>query len=111
MSYAVTALLAGLLLALGLSKALAVPVMRERAAHVGVPVRGYRLIGLAELAAAVGLVAGHWWPLLGTAAALGVVLLMAGAVLAHLRVGDALPQWLPAVATAALAGGYLWAIA
>jgi DoxX-like family len=42
-------------------------------------------VGVPEALAALGLVVGLWWAALGVAAAVGVVLLMAGAVALHLR--------------------------
>jgi hypothetical protein len=47
-----------------------------------------RFIGLAELAAAVGLVVGIWWQPLGIAAAVGVAVLLLGAVAYHVKWGD-----------------------
>ena len=57
--------------------------------HVAVAAALWRVIGALELAAAAGLVAGLFNPALGVAAAIGVSLLLAGAVVAHLRVDDA----------------------
>lgn len=45
------------------------------------------LIG-AQIAGAAGAIAGLWWGPLGIAAAIGLTLYFAGAVAAHLRVGD-----------------------
>ena len=36
----------------------------------------------------MGLVLGIWWPALGIAAAVGLVVYFVGAVVSHLRVGD-----------------------
>ena len=47
------------------------------------------LIGALELAGATGLLVGLWVPAIGVAAAVGLGLLMAGAIGAHLRAGDA----------------------
>jgi hypothetical protein len=55
---------------------------------VGVPQSALPLLAAAEIAGAVGLIAGFfWWPV-GVAAAVGVVLYFAGAVISHLRVKD-----------------------
>ena len=43
------------------------PKMRQSAAHFGIPWSRYRLIGVAELAAAAGVVIGLWWHPLGVA--------------------------------------------
>ncbi|MFC6021267.1 DoxX family protein [Plantactinospora solaniradicis] len=46
------------------------------------------ILAVLELAGAVGLVVGlFWWPI-GIAAGIGLVLYFAGAISAHLRVGD-----------------------
>ncbi|MFJ3224566.1 DoxX family protein [Streptomyces sp. NPDC086783] len=47
-----------------------------------------RFIGLSEVAAAVGLVAGIWWQPLGIAAAVGMAVLLVGAVTYHVKWGD-----------------------
>ncbi|MEU1536055.1 DoxX family protein [Streptomyces fagopyri] len=47
-----------------------------------------RLIGFAETAAAAGLVAGIWWQPLGIAAAVGMAVLLLGAVGYHVKWGD-----------------------
>lgn len=67
--------------------------MVEEAAHLGLPTGGYRLVGVAELAGAVGLVVGLFWAPPGIAAAGGLVLLMIGALVTHLRVGDRPAAW------------------
>ena len=72
----------------GLAKLLAHPKMRRAAAHFRIPWPSYRLIGVAEVAAAVGVLAGLWWHLLGVAAAAGMVFLLIGALLTHKRAGD-----------------------
>ncbi|MEV5177809.1 DoxX family protein [Streptomyces flaveolus] len=47
-----------------------------------------RFIGLAETAAAVGLVVGVWWQPLGIAAAVGMAALFLGAIRYHVKWGD-----------------------
>lgn len=47
-----------------------------------------RFIGLAEVAAAAGLVIGIWWRPLGIAAAVGMAVLLVGATGFHVRAGD-----------------------
>jgi DoxX-like family len=71
--------------------------------RLGVPSRVWALIGLLEIAAAVGLVAGTWALPLGIAAAAGLVLLMIGALAAHARVHDPSKEMMPAVFTLLLA--------
>jgi hypothetical protein len=102
-----TALLATLLVILGTAKLLALAPMRAAAAHVGLSVSTYRIIGALELSAAMGLVAGGWWQPSGLLSAAGVVMLMTGAVMAHIRAGDGFHRAVPAVCTAALTISYV----
>ena len=102
-----TAILAVPFTAIGAAKLAAVPSMRARAAHVGLSVGAYRVIGALEVAAAAGLVAGLAVPLLRAFAALGLLLLLAGAVVAHLRVKDGLREMAPAIGLGVLAAAVL----
>ena len=89
------------------AKLLSHPKMQASAGHFGIPWRGYQLIGAAELAAAIGLVAGlHWHPL-GLTAAAGMAVLLTGAVATHRRAGDAVKETAPALVTLAVAAAYL----
>lgn len=92
-----TVLLAAMFATLGVAKMLAIPSMRERAAHVGFSAAAYRRIGALEVAAAVGLTGGGIFPLISLAAAGGLLLLLVGAVVAHVRAGDRLNSASPAV--------------
>jgi hypothetical protein len=56
---------------------------------VRVPMGWFPWLAFCEFAGALGLLAGIAWPPLGVAAAIGVVLYFVGAMVAHLRVGDA----------------------
>lgn len=82
-------LLAVVGLAAGLPKALlkgSIPAQLQSPGGLSAPL--VRFIGLAELAAAVGLLAGLlWWPI-GVAAALGFAVLLVGAVGFHAKSGD-----------------------
>jgi hypothetical protein len=86
---------------------LAVHVMRAGAASVGFSVMQYRYIGLLEVAAAIGLVAGVAVPALGIAAGAGLVMLMAGALIVHYRAGDPLPRMVPAIVLRSIAIAYI----
>jgi uncharacterized membrane protein YphA (DoxX/SURF4 family) len=55
---------------------------------VGVPLKYFSLLAACELAGALGLVLGIWWPLVGVAASIGLVVYFVGATVSHLRVGD-----------------------
>lgn len=89
------------LAAAGGAKVAAVPDMRSRAAHLGFSVRSYRVIGGLELLGVAGLLAGLAWTPLGVAAAAGLVAMMIGAVVCHLRAGDHAREVVPAVVVAA----------
>lgn len=82
----------------GVQKVSGATAMMESADHLGVPRERYRLIGGLEILAAVGLIVGIFVSALGIAAAVGLVLLMAGAVAFHLRAGDKVAQFGPALA-------------
>jgi hypothetical protein len=56
--------------------------------HMGLSAGLVRFIGLAEVAAAVGLIVGLFWQPLGIAAAVGFAIVMIGAVGFHAKVGD-----------------------
>ncbi|MGW3248005.1 DoxX family protein [Streptomyces sp. NPDC001070] len=101
------AVLAALFLLLGSAKLAAVPAMRQAAAHVGMTPTHYRLLGALEVAAAAGLLVGLRVTALGAAASVGLILLMAGAVVVHLRSGDPAARCLPAAVVGALAAVHL----
>ena len=62
-------------------------IVHELAA-VGVPSTMYPLLGSAELAGALGLLAGVAVPAFAVAACLGLIVYFCGAIVAHLRVHD-----------------------
>lgn len=96
-----TLVLAGLLVAafatLGSAKLAAVPAMRRRAEHVGFSVSAYRRIGSLEVLAVLGLLVGAFVPVIGALAAGGLLILLGGAVVVHLRNGDGVREIAPAV--------------
>ena len=96
-----TSVLAGLLVvafaALGSAKLAAVPAMRTRAEHVGFGVSAYRRIGALEVLAVVGLLVGAFAPVIGALAAAGLLMLLGGASVVHLRNGDGVREIAPAV--------------
>ena len=55
---------------------------------VGVPLTYFPLLAACEFAGTLGLLLGIWWPPLGVAAGIGLVLYFLGATVSHLRVGD-----------------------
>jgi uncharacterized membrane protein YphA (DoxX/SURF4 family) len=83
------------------------PQMRKSAAHFGIPWPRYRLIGIAELAAAAGILIGLWWHPLGLAAAAGMALLLVGATITHRKAADNLKEAAPAWMALLLTLAYL----
>ena len=96
-----TPILAGFLVvafaAVGSAKLAAVPAMREKAQHVGFSVAAYRRIGLLEVIAVLGLLVGAVVPVIGALAGVGLLVLLGGALVAHLRNGDGLREIAPAL--------------
>jgi hypothetical protein len=96
-----TPILAGLLViaftAAGSAKLAAVPAMRARAEHVGFGVSAYRRIGLLEVLGVLGLLVGAFVPLIGALAAAGLLMLLGGALVVHLRNKDGVRELAPAI--------------
>jgi len=72
---------------------------------IGVPPRWLPILAGLEILGAVGLIVGTVVPVVGIAAAIGVILYFVGAVIAHLRAGDsniAAPAFLAFMAVGAL---------
>jgi hypothetical protein len=95
----------------GIAKVAAVPPMRAAANHLGFTVAQYRVIGALEVAGAVGVAAGPAMPLLGIAAAVGLILLLLGAVVAHVAKRDRPLRILFPAAIAGIVIAYLVAVA
>jgi uncharacterized membrane protein YphA (DoxX/SURF4 family) len=83
------------------------PTMRQSAEHFGIPWSRYRLIGVAELAAAAGILMGLWWHPLGVAAAAGMAVLLIGALVTHRKAADSAKETVPAVVALLLTLAYL----
>ncbi|MBO0869387.1 MAG: DoxX family protein [Micromonosporaceae bacterium] len=94
--FIVTIVLSGLLaivfVGTGVRKVPGGSAIAAEANHLGFSPRAYQVIGVLELAAVAGLLIGLAWAPLGIAAAAGLVLLMAGAAVAHRRAGDPIPR-------------------
>jgi uncharacterized membrane protein YphA (DoxX/SURF4 family) len=103
----ISLLLAAACLLPAAGKLLGHPRMRQSAAHFGILWPRYRLIGIAELAAAAGILAGLWWHPLGIAAAAGMILLLIGALITHRRAGDNGKEMAPALIDLAITIAYL----
>jgi hypothetical protein len=65
--------------------------------HLGVKPMQWRVIGLLELAGVVGVLAGLAWAPIGVAAAVGLALLLLGAITFHVRAADSAADMAPAV--------------
>ncbi len=91
----------------GSAKLAAVPAMRARAEHVGLGVDAYRRIGALEILAVLGILVGAAVPVIGVLAATGLVLLLGGAVIAHLRNGDGIRELAPALVLGAVAVAFV----
>ena len=83
--------------AAGAAKLAAAPAMRARAAHVGMSVAAYRRIGILEILGVLGLLVGALLPVIGALAAVGLLLLLGGAMIVHLRSGDGPRELAPAL--------------
>jgi uncharacterized membrane protein YphA (DoxX/SURF4 family) len=82
------------------------PKMRHSADRFGIPWDRYRLIGVAELAAAAGVLTGLAWRPAGLAAAAGLTLLLLGALLTHRRAHDSVADAAPALIALAITIAY-----
>jgi uncharacterized membrane protein YphA (DoxX/SURF4 family) len=103
----VSLLLAALCLLPAAGKLRGHPKMRQSAEHFGIGWPSYRLIGVAELAAAAGILIGLWWHPLGVVAAAGMGLLLLGALITHQRAGDSAKEMAPALVALAITIAYL----
>jgi uncharacterized membrane protein YphA (DoxX/SURF4 family) len=100
----VSALLALAFFGAGLTKLTAAESkLAEGASHVGFSANSYRAIGGLEVAGAAGVLVGLYFAPLGVAAAIGLTLLMIGAVIAHVRVKDKFAMTAPSGVLAVVA--------
>src|SRR5579864_8242329 len=100
-------LLAAACLVPALGKLTAQPKMVASASHFSIPWPSYRLIGVAEVAAVAGVLAGLCWIPIGVAAASGMAVLLVGALSVHRRAGDRLQEAAPAVLGLAVSLAYV----
>jgi len=70
--------------------------MREEFANYGLPSWFMIVVGVLTVVFAIILLVGMWYPSLAYISAIGIVLLMAGALAMHIRVSDPLIKSLPA---------------
>lgn len=93
----VTVLLAALFLFAASIKLLGVEQSLAIRDHLKVSPALWRLIGLLELAGVAGVLVGLKWPMLGIAAAAGLALLAAGAIVTHVRSSDGFGDTMPSL--------------
>ena len=91
----------------GVGKVTGQPAMRTSAQHFEIQWERYWFLGVVEIAAAVGVVAGLWLNALGLAAGVGVTALMVGATLYHLRFGDTAKRSIPALVALGASAAYV----
>jgi hypothetical protein len=83
------------------------PKMRTSAAHFGIPWPGYQLIGIAELAAAAGVIAGLRWHPLGFGRSQRDGTAPDRRQASHRRAGDSVKEAAPALVALLIAAAYL----
>lgn len=93
----VTALLAAMLGFASLIKLAGVQQSLTIRDHLGLNPVQWRTIGMLELAAVAGVLAGLAWPPIGVAAAVGAACLLLGAIIFHTRASDSAGETAPAV--------------
>ena len=71
--------------------------------RIGVPSKAVPLLGVLEVLGALGLFVGIWSKPLGVAAAAGLTIYFAGAVLAHVKIKDSVKDITPALGVFVLA--------
>lgn len=71
--------------------------LREEFEYYGLPLWFMYVVGILKVASAIGLILGIWMPILIPFAAGGVIVLMIGAVVMHIKVSDKLKTYLPAL--------------
>ena len=93
----VTVLLAALFAFAGSIKVAGVRQSLAIRDHLGVDPLQWRLIGSLELVGVAGVLAGLRWAPIGVAAAIGLALLVLGAIVFHVRASDSATDTAPAV--------------
>jgi hypothetical protein len=88
----------------GVANTLYLDAARKEGRHLQISSKLSRFVGACQAVGATGLIVGLWSRPWGIAAAIGLMLLMAGAVILHGRVGDPLRATMPAVAVFVVAG-------
>ena len=88
--------------------------MSEEFTVYGLPVWFMYVVGFLKVAFAVGLIVGIWWPAVIIPSALGIAVLMVGAIAMHLKVRDPMKKSIPAAVMLILvlfiAAGRAWLV-
>ena len=71
--------------------------LRQEFEFYGLPTWFMYLVGALKVSAALGLIAGIWMPELIPFSAGGLIVLMIGAIAMHIKVGDKIQTYLPAL--------------
>jgi uncharacterized membrane protein YphA (DoxX/SURF4 family) len=71
--------------------------LREEFEFYGLPVWFMFVVGTLKVSAAIGLIVGIWIPTVTPVAAGGLIILMIGAVVMHIKVKDKVTTYLPAL--------------
>ena len=82
--------------------------LREEFKTYGLPDAVFYMVGVLKVGASVALLAGLWVPQLVLPAAAVVALLMVGALVMHMRIGDPFVRSMPAAMMLVLAGTLLY---
>jgi uncharacterized membrane protein YphA (DoxX/SURF4 family) len=92
----------------GAAKILDIEMMRQARQHLGMAPGLFKTVGVLEVLGAAGVVVGLHkdLPIIGVLAAAGLVGMTIGAGFYHQKAGDAMKEWLPAVAMGSLAVAY-----
>ena len=85
----VSSLLAFVCLASGTAKVTRQPALVEQMGGLGVAAKYVPVLGVLLILGAIGLIVGNWVGALGVAATGALALYFLGAIIAHLRAGDA----------------------
>ncbi|WP_229074520.1 DoxX family protein [Actinoplanes sp. DH11] len=100
-------LLALVFAAVGIAKITGNERQLKEGGRLGFSARSYRIIGGLDLAGAAGVLIGLFWAPLGLAAAAGLLLMMAGAVVFQARGKQTTQEMSPAIMVGAMAAGLL----
>lgn len=110
----VSVIVAGLFIQAGVANLRRTEMVTAAMERLGVSAGLQRVVGGLEVAGAVGLVGGIWFQPVGILAAGGLVLIMVGAVIAHVREGAPLAATMPAytygAASVAALGLQIWTV-